>query len=132
MHGIPLQAFCPRVSQEEKEEATRYALEKATERRGRQREIAARNQSNGYYSSSDSDDYYPGATSHGSDHDAFTLRNGQKQFFLNLKDCLPLTTGFDIEGSINNKHCHCPYGRQMKKWREDADQDVEMLFDDMD
>jgi len=130
IYGIPLQAFCPRISQKEKEEAATYALEKATERRVRQREIAARNQSNGYYSSSDSDDYYPGAASR-SDHDAFALTTGQKQFFLKLKDCAPLTTGFDIEGSINNKHCYCPCGKDLKKWRED-NRDVEMLFDDVD
>ena len=132
MHGIPLQAFCPTILQEEKDKATRYALEKATERRESQREMAAKNQSNEHYSSCDSKDYYPGATSRGSDHDAFALINGQKQFFLNLEHCLPLTTSFEFGGSKNNKHCYCPCGKQMKKWRENADPDVEMLFDNTD
>ena len=92
MHSIPLQAFCPRISQEEKEEATKYALQKATKYRERQRELATRNQLDGHDNSSGSEEECPGATRRGSDHNAFAITKGEEQFFLNLKLCLPLTT----------------------------------------
>ena len=78
------------------------------------------------YSSSDYEDY-PGAAPRSTD--AFALTRGHKKFFEKLKDCLPLTTGFDVEGTTNDKHCFCPCGKYVKKWR-DEDQDVANLIDE--
>ena len=132
IYGTPLQVFHTTISQGEKEEAANDAIDKAIEKRVTQSKVAAENKLNRDYSSSDSNEYYPGASSCQSNHDEFTLTNSQKQLLLELKYCLPLTTGFDIEDPMNKKHCHCPCGQEMKKWRKDANLDVEMLFDDMD
>ena len=63
--------------------------------------------------------------------DAFALTRGHKKFFEKLKDCLPLTTGFDVEGTTNDRHCFCPCGKYVKKWREE-DRDVANLINKRD
>mmetsp|Transcript_38179 Transcript_38179/g.80336 ORF Transcript_38179/g.80336 Transcript_38179/m.80336 type:complete len:882 (-) Transcript_38179:220-2865(-) len=126
IEGIPLQAFCPKYSEEEKEDAAQYALEKAEEHM----KAVGRNSNEGYSSdSADSlDDDYPGRSRR---NDPCALTLGQKRFFLKLKDCLPLAAGFDVEGSSSTNFCYCPCSRQMKKWRE-QDRDVDMLIDERD
>ena len=121
--AIPTQAFFPRFSEEEKEDAARYALVNATKRQAMKRAKAAND-----YSSSDCEDY-PGAAPRSTD--AFALTRGHKKFFNKLKDCLPLTTGFDVEGTTNDKHCFCPCGKYVKKWR-DEELDVANLIDERD
>ena len=117
--STPLQAFRPRVTLEQKEEAAEYAIQKASERQ------AEKKKANKYCHSS-SEESCPGAGTR--TNDPPLLENGQIKFFKNLATCLPLTTGFDIEGSTDIKYCYCPCGKDLANWRAE-DENVNKLLD---
>lgn len=132
--NINIQAFCPKHTDEDRERAVKFALEEVEKRKLEQREERTRQQSSGIQSDSDGDSIhsYPGCA-RSQNNDPLVMSTGEKKFFRKLKDCLPLTTGFDIEGSegMDIKNCYCPCGGQMEKWWSD-DRDVSLLFDGKD
>ena len=116
---IPLQAFCPRVTFEQKKQAAEYAIRKAIE------EHKLRYAKKQEFCSSSAESCAGAGTQK---KDLPSLDPGQIQFFKNLSTCLPLTTGFDLERKENIRFCHCPCGKYLENWRAE-DTDVNKLLD---